>query len=90
MTAGWEAFEVNPKGVFFTRALSSHISASYQYKSSPIVVVVSGADQEKGIKQSINLFYDVKGARSIFSSLQPAIIFLLRARSLSSFLQVLA
>lgn len=87
MTAGWEAFEVNPKGVFFTRALSSHISASYQYKSSPIVVVVSGADQEKGIKV---LFYDVRGARSIFSSLQPAIVFLLRARSLSSFLQVLA
>lgn len=57
------SFEMNKKGVLFTCAFSSRISARSKYRSSPTVAVVSSADQEKG---NVNLFCSVKDASSIF------------------------
>lgn len=60
------SFEMNTKGVFFTRAFLSHVSASSKYKPSLTVAAVSGTDKEKGVKRNINFFCGIKDASSVF------------------------
>lgn len=59
------SFEMNTKGMFFTCAFLSRVSASSKYKSSPTVAAVSSADQEKGVKGN-TIFCSIQDASSVF------------------------